>query len=184
MFNFLARTALTVALVIATYAFAAQEPAKPILGVVTPNQTTLNEVKGALKAKGCQFKDDKVDGEPAVIVASGCFQLPGEPEVAIAAPAEDEVVTSIMLRIADLNAAIRKPYQDTLESSYGEPKVGSMPGFVYRAWHPEKSFVVTMLGNASGPGGVAYWFGKKAEEAWSEIEPESKEQPTKDLGTL
>ncbi|MCD8340088.1 MAG: hypothetical protein LUC43_07815 [Burkholderiales bacterium] len=184
-FALAASTALALA---AGTAVAAQEPAKPILGVVTPNQTTLTEAKANLKAKSCQFKAIKeVVGRSAIEVSSDCFQLPGNPTVVIAGrtAAPVELITIRLNKLPD--PAIYGRYENSLKNTYGKP---GLIGFVdsttsFLAWRPGPEFIVTLVRKAESKALiVGYNFGKDVNETWSQFEKNSTNAPAKDLDAL
>ncbi|MCD8339315.1 MAG: hypothetical protein LUC43_03815 [Burkholderiales bacterium] len=131
---------------------------RPVLGIVDLGSTTLKQFQEAIKEKGCKYEEK----DNSVLVPSGCFRLPGKPEISALSPDSSGKIELVQLKFSrdkDFSSsttylmALRKTRDEAIASS-GNLNIGEF------LWRSPKVSVLLALTNHD-PYGYIYFFANK-----------------------
>ncbi|MCD8338642.1 MAG: hypothetical protein LUC43_00310 [Burkholderiales bacterium] len=152
---------------------------EPILGIVVPNKTTLNEAITALKEKGCGYEEKTIEDqevERGISIQEGCFNLPGSPTVNFIAAHDGQTIDGVMMLFK--NGGTKQMFDQYLENLvkyYGEPTDVKRQYLWKMYFWPkmeQKCFISFIGSEETGPFLLAYNIGpaaKVAYDKWQEI---------------
>ncbi|MCD8338966.1 MAG: hypothetical protein LUC43_02015 [Burkholderiales bacterium] len=155
--------------------------AVPLLGIITPQKTTMSNITKVLLEKGCKFDlTPNADGTSGLRVAGGCFQLLADPTIYVRSEKVGEPVAGVLLQFdKGISRQDIRKYSEELKKAYGNPHFESRRQASAWYWPEKNFFIVFSLADAAQPRGISFVMHPMAAKFWQDIMDAAKAEKSK-----